>query len=406
MLANNQSPISHSQGISEKWENFIFSWQSNDRYLKMLAIVAQLSRLFSENRVPYIDYRLVENLFCKYYTAINDARLCTAYDARIASLGIGIKTFILGKNHKLEKVAEFNSLRTELDKYEGVALAKKLAYFRNERILFSQRTYGLSNSIYHIVGREAERLEIFNHPYPLIDIEAICSVKPGSGGSLSFTDGNYEYSFNNSKSVLMMRFLLPKERTIVPVEILDDPFSLLEQLISDVSESHLSQPPLLKGIDYIVLPLYSYRNKRKEVPLKSGLNQWNAGGRKRHCDEVYIPIPKLIRNKYPNFFPDRDTPFTLKLPNGTELSAKVCQDGGKALMSNPNQALGKWLLRDILQLKEGELVTSATLDKYGMDSVLVTKLIASKDTEHPIKYRLDFCSGKYEQYDEFSQEIE
>ena len=34
-----------------------------------------------------------------------------------------------------------------------------------------------------------------------------------------------------------------------------------------------------------------------------------------------------------------------RIPNGSYLRAKVCQDGNKALMTNPNSNLGKWLLR-------------------------------------------------------------
>jgi hypothetical protein len=35
---------------------------------------------------------------------------------------------------------------------------------------------------------------------------------------------------------------------------------------------------------------------------KSGLNQWNAGGRTRNKREVCIPIPNAINNNFPNFF--------------------------------------------------------------------------------------------------------
>ena len=44
-----------------------------------------------------------------------------------------------------------------------------------------------------------------------------------------------------------------------------------------------------KEENFIILPLYSVRDNN--VPTKSGLNQWNAAGRKRHPNEVYIPIP-------------------------------------------------------------------------------------------------------------------
>ena len=56
------------------------------------------------------------------------------------------------------------------------------------------------------------------------------------------------------------------------------------------------------------------------------------------------------------------------------MSAKICQDGGKALMSNPKKELGKWLLRDVLHLKEGELLTMEKLNRFGFDSVIITKI--------------------------------
>ena len=74
---------------------FLTNWRDNKSYFEMLQLMASISKLFSESSTPYLDYRLTENLFCKYYNAQNDARSCTAYDARLANLGIGIKTFII-----------------------------------------------------------------------------------------------------------------------------------------------------------------------------------------------------------------------------------------------------------------------------------------------------------------------
>ena len=42
-------------------------------------------------------------------------------------------------------------------------------------------------------------------------------------------------------------------------------------------------------------------------------------------------------------------------------------------MTNPNKALSDWLLRKVLQLKEGELATIEKLDKLGFDSVILIK---------------------------------
>lgn len=374
----------------------------------MLAVVSKLSKLFSLSSTPYIDYRLVENLFCKYYQAINDARLCTAYDARIGSIGIGIKTFILTGQHKIEKIAEFNKLRKELDKCDSKEhLARKLAEFRNDRLDFSRRSYNITHSIYHIVGRCDGQLELFNYPYDPILIDEIGAIRRTRSG-LTFSDGRHDYSFNSSKSVLMMKFIPPEDRILLPIEILDDPFALLEQLLQDEPDSFVttSHSKLIgEKENYIILPLYSERGGVKQVPPRSGLNQWNAKGRPRNPDEVYIPIPRAIHHAYPGFFPDRDTPFMLLLPTGEVLSAKVCQDNSKALMSNPNQALGKWLLRDMLRLDEGQLVTMEVLNKYGVDSVMISRLSTENkegsNGDNIPMYSLNFQSGDYESYEAF-----
>lgn len=123
----------------------------------------------------------------------------------------------------------------------------------------------------------------------------------------------------------------------------------------------------------MILPLYSTRVGCKNVPEKSGLNQWNAGGRTRKYGEVYIAVPMLIHKKYPCFFPSRDTFFTLTTPSGQNLRAKLCQDNAKALMSNPNTDLAKWLLQTALRYKEGELATYEKMLELGFDSVVIEK---------------------------------
>lgn len=62
------------------------------------------------------------------------------------------------------------------------------------------------------------------------------------------------------------------------------------------------------------------------------------------------------------------------VPTKEVLSAKVCQENSKALMTDPNKALSDWLLRKILKLKEGELATIEKLNELGFDSVIITKI--------------------------------
>ncbi|MGU8591734.1 hypothetical protein ACV3R4_06095 [Clostridium perfringens] len=128
----------------------------------------------------------------------------------------------------------------------------------------------------------------------------------------------------------------------------------------------------------IYLPLYSTKGEL-HVPEKSGLNQWNADGRTRNPNEVYIPIPKKIHRDLPRFFPERDTHFALILPNGRILIAKVCQDNSKALMSCPNSDLGEWILRDELEIEEGVIATYDMLISANIDSVCVRRLDIDND---------------------------
>ncbi len=104
-----------------------------------------------------------------------------------------------------------------------------------------------------------------------------------------------------------------------------------------------------------------------------------------------------MHKKYPNFFPKRDQDFSLQIPTGEVFSAKVCQQDSKALMTNPNKALSDWLLRKVLQLKEGELATMEKLDKLGFDSVIIMK-------DKNGNFKIDIM--KTNTYTEFNNETE
>ncbi len=379
--------------------SFLSEWKNNREYFNLLGLMASLSNLFSDNAIPFLHYRVTENLFCKYYNAENLSRSDTAYDAKTKNFGVGIKTFQLETGTSVEKVAEFNAISTFLKQYKGKDLAYQVAKARNERMELGQRLYAINDGCYHIIGRVKKGLTVFNSSYPFIDLKSIQSVKD-TGHALQFEDNKNFYSFNYSKSTLFKRFDIPSDKIDIPVSVIEDPYELLKKLLitedyegryedmfkiqSALQKQKEKNSRLDFGKTYVILPLFAMKADVKYVPEKSGLNQWNAGGRERQADEVYIPIPAKINSNFPDFFPSKDESFTLHLPNGADLSAKPCQQNRKALMSNPNVALGKWILRDILQLKEGELVTIDILNRMGFDSVVVYK-------DSPSDYRIDVC---------------
>jgi hypothetical protein len=346
--------------------------EKNGNYLKLLSAVSKLSGLFSESAVPFINYRVAENIFCRSFDAGNLSRSDTAFDANYNSVGVGLKTFVCNGNTSTEKVAEFNSLSRTLKDFKGKELALKLGEYRNDRINLASRVYDIENSLYHIVARKEKELLLYETDYNIIDVANIHSVKDNKA-SLQFEDGNNLYSFNYSKSTLFRKFIIPQNAFRLPIDIIEDPYSLLLELFEENKNLKTATNQLVKGENYVILPLYGIKNKEKFVFDKSGLNQWNANGRPRNFGEIYIPIPKQIHKDYPNFFPKRDQDFNLQIPTGEIFNAKVCQQDSKALMTNPNKALSDWLLRKVLQLAEGEIATIEKLDELGFDSVIITK---------------------------------
>jgi len=360
-----------------------------DEYQKFLKIVGYLSNLFSESTTPYLYYRIAEKIFCKAFEADDLSRSDVSADAKKMNIGIGLKTFLAGNHKTFQKVAEFGgdkSLYENLNDHDKII---KIAELRNARIDFTQRVHDLDNSIYHCVIRDSGKFMIHEEPMHFIDTTMIKNIKTNKG-SISFDDGLHEYSFLTSKNTLAKRFLTEKIIYEFPVEILDNPLNVLSKCLhnvySEITSNNLS-------FQTIFLPLYG---KNHIVFDKSGLNQWNANGRDRHFNEVYIPIPAYIHKKYPSFFPDRNQPFDLKLPNGKIIKSKICQDGGKALMSCSNRELGQWILRDVLKLTEGELLTYKKLQILGVDSVRIDKI-------NDVTYEINFASsGSYDNFIEFN----
>jgi 5-methylcytosine-specific restriction endonuclease McrA len=137
--------------------------------------------------------------------------------------------------------------------------------------------------------------------------------------------------------------------------------------------------------DSIYLPLYSERKGVLYVPPKSGLNNGRAAGRQRNPKETYIPIPAWIHRAFPGFFPQRSISFHLVTADPKKrMKAKVCQDGGKALMSDPNhELLDEVFLR--LDVK-GRPVTIEDLYLAGFDSVKLTRVSPA-----PLAYRMELA---------------
>lgn len=364
--------------------------KSKLEYENFLKIAGCLSNLFSESTTPYLYYRIAERVFCRAFEAEDLSRSDVSADAKKGALGIGLKTFLAGNNKTFQKVAEFNSDRKLYENLSPKELVKKVSELRNSRIEFTKNVHSIESLIYHCVIRDNGKFLIFEEPMDKVDIFNIRDISKNKG-SITFNDGKNDYSFLISKSTLTKRFVTQPTIYELDIKILEDPLLELKQLFYNTDLNFLKESKIKQTI---YLPLYG---NNKIVFPKSGLNQWNAGGRSRHPDEVYIPIPTYIHKNFPKFFPDRDTSFELKLPNGKKMKSKVCQDNRKALMSYSNRELGNWILRDILKLKEGELLTYEKLQVLNIDSVRIDKI-------DNFNFEINFAKiGSYEHFQNISK---
>lgn len=392
------------------------SVSNQNDYKQMLKIMGQLSNLFSESDCPYLAYRAHENIFCRYLEAENLARSDCSADAKKDGIGIGLKTW-MGNDD--QKVAEFGKLKKNYTHLSGLELVKKIAEYRNERIRVTKKLHGINQMIYHVVKRVPNMMLILECAFDYIDIDSIKLIpNRGNDNNTYFTDGKHTYHFSVSKNTLYMIFDNLELLDSFEVGIMDDPYmfllSLTQRIPSDKSQTYYisKQGDVIEAYQtsfekrivtkpMLCLPLYSRRgtDREKFVAEKSGLNQWNAAGRVRDANEIYIPYQAVDRQRDLTFFPPRDTSFTLHLPDGTEISAKVCQEAdknnpliGKAIMSNPNKVLGKWLLRDVFEVEEGTVIKYEMLEKFGVDSVIFTK-------NGELDYSIDFAEiGTYEKF--------
>jgi hypothetical protein len=358
-------------------------------YEDYLKVTGALSNLYSDSDIPYLYYRIAEKIFCKAFNAEDLSRSDVSADAKKNNIGIGLKTFLIKNSLSFQKVAEFNAQRKNYANLTGIKLIKKIAELRNARLTFTQNVHELESSLYHCVVREKGKFKIYEEEMSLIDLNNI-KISKNTDSSIVFNDGKNDYSFLISKSTLQKRFTTNNFKAEFEIEILKDP---LLELYNFVNSNKL---PILNNRIYtktIFLPLYG---RNRIVYNDSGLSQWHASGRARKSDEVYIPVPILIHQKIPDFFPERGKEFSLTLPNKKILSAKICQENGKALMSSPNTDLGKWILRDILNLQPGVLVSINDLDRIGIDSVRIDKVDDSN-------FEINFA--KTNSYLEFENEI-
>lgn len=411
--------------------------KQREEYISFLKMYGSLSALFnqksSETGAPYLDSKFQETIYARSFASqevdIGNTPhdVCSTFEDGY-KVGIGIKTF-LNSSPSYQKVMQMKSSKQEIEKFNNEnskkELAKIIAVIKNNKLDADYGRLGLNEegNIYHYVTRDKGKMIIQETSYPKIDISTL-KVGKLTSSSFMFKDENKEYKYTFADSQVWMKFGTKEDTKIlseIDIDILSDPFDFLKNAFDEFQEKSADRQ---RNKNYTYLPLYSY--KQKKVNFKSGINAFNGApktknGFHRPIAEVYIPIPKDYWRKHPFWFNPKidmrdykkykkDTGlssyrFSLHLPNGKVYPALIGQQGFKALETDPQSALGEWLLYDVLKLSKGEIVTDEKLSEVGFDSVKLWR-------NDPLDYSniwIDFAhTGSFEQYmeDELIEENE
>lgn len=141
----------------------------------------------------------------------------------------------------------------------------------------------------------------------------------------------------------------------------------------------------------LCLRLYTNKKSQKVIPKTNGLNLWNAKSAKEN--DMCILYAKQDQGHFPDFFPQINETFTVCLSDSSVISLKLCRLNKKlAITSEPNDVLGKWLLRHVFNIPIKAFITYDMLERFGIDSVIFTK----NSTKN---YSLDFTGlDTYEKF--------
>lgn len=421
------------------WERY--SKEQQEEYKDFLSMYGALSAMFnqksSETGAPYLDSKFQETIYARSFESEDVDIGNTPHDIMSVfgeneKVGIGIKTW-LNSAPSYQKVMQLKRYKNEIDPFNSEKTKEELAYkiatIKNDRLRTDYKRLGLPDqgNIYHYVTRDKGMVKLQETDYPLVDLD---TLKPGdlTATSFSFSDRYKQYRYTFGDSQIWMRFGENGDFELldtINIEILDDPFAFLKDAFT--SKKGVLVPNVtnkLKAKDYIYLPLYSYR--KKEVLESSGLNAWNGKPKSKDSQtvrpkgEAYIPIPKILWEKCPTWF-DKNVDmrdydgykkktgknsytFKLHMPDGKVFDALVGQAGFKALQTNPQSVLGKWILdvigidnpqRERYDKPAEKVVTMDLLWKKGFDSVKLWH----EDPNNPQDVWIDFADiGAFERF--------
>jgi HKD family nuclease len=147
----------------------------------------------------------------------------------------------------------------------------------------------------------------------------------------------------------------------------------------------------------------SLLNRAGHVSPASGLNWWNGKGRPRHPDEAYIRLPaEVVKSGAAAAVFGSDAPgavfkavthtgaqFDMKLEGSQPVGPSGRVAAKQITSAGDTHSFGTWLLRTILGVPRGTLVTDAHLASYGRSDITFCRVGRDVASGMPVVF-IDF----------------
>lgn len=130
--------------------------------------------------------------------------------------------------------------------------------------------------------------------------------------------------------------------------------------------------PTLENLDGLMNVRVSLLDRHGDLPQRSGLNWGQRPEVHREPNQAYVKLPASVYKT--DFFPARQTHFTVLTDDGKVLICARAQDNGKAVHTPHNNSLIGEYFRNRLGVPSGKSVEKADLDRYGRHDVVFYKI--------------------------------
>lgn len=229
-------------------------------------------------------------------------------------------------------------------------------------------------------------------------IDSVCWMIPNKAGQLEESSGFNSFDGSTKLSIDQREDRIDQINTKYDKILSKDKLNIILKNLNEILKTSWTQ----KKEDIIKkkklrATLMKYIENLKNTELLENVEKLVY----RSSTEMYIPIPqsKAFHEQRPDFFgknigtfkngssklalPPQERQFKLEfIPSGNIIEAYINQESGKAIQSINNQdILGKWILWEVFQLKERELLTSEKLNDIGINGI---RLIKFKDQKRGI----------------------